>query len=169
MSAFNELALAGFKYHFTLFDPSGRLVDQWSEKNLIPTEGLHYLLNVAFREGTQLPSWYIALYEGNYTPVAGLTAATFPAAASECTTYTSATRPAFTPAAPVSGSIDNAAALATFVSSADKTIYGGAILSSSAKGSTSGVIASAVRFSSTKPFTSGSTLAVTAGLVLTST
>lgn len=169
MSALKEQARIGFKYHFELFDPSGRLVDRWDETNIIPTEGLHYLLNVAFRDGTKLPSWSIALYEGNYTPVAGLTAATFPSAASECTTYASATRPAFTPSAPVSGSIDNAAALATFVSSADKTIYGGAILSSSAKGSTSGVIASAVRFSSTKPFTSGSTLAVTAGLVLTST
>lgn len=168
MSTHKERAKVGFEYHFELFDPSGQLVDKWDQTNLIPIEGVHYMLNAAFREGTQLPSWYIALYEGNYTPVAGLTAATFPAAASECTTYTNATRPAFVPAAPVSGSIDNVASIASFTSSADKTIYGGAILSSSAKGSTSGVIASAVRFSSPKPFTSGSVLAVTAGLLLIS-
>lgn len=168
MNGFKELVRSGFKYHWELFAQDGRLIDDWTDTNLMPIEGLNYMLSVAFRNGTQLPIWYISIYEGNYTPVGGLTAATYPSAATECTAYVAATRPAFTTAAPSAGAIDNSASRAEFVSVSDKTLYGGAILSSPTKGSTAGAIASAVRFASPKPFATGSTLRVTAGIVLTS-
>lgn len=70
----------------------GVVIDREVVHNLVPTEGLNYILEAALRGGAALSTWYIALFEGNYTPVAGVTAATFPAAATECTAYDQATR-----------------------------------------------------------------------------
>ena len=57
---------------------------------------------------------------------------------------------------------------AEFTSNADKTIYGGFMSSASAKGATSGVLSSIVRFSSPKTFSIDTVLRVSAGLTLVS-
>ena len=160
-------AAAGFTYHWELERPDGT-VDRWVDKNLLPTEVLNYMLSTAFRDGAKQSSWYVAIYEGNYTPTADVTAATFPSLATECTSYSAATRPAYVSSAPAGGSIDNAASRAEFTATADKTIYGGALVSAATKGSTSGVLGSIVRFASPKPFVTGSVLRCTAGAVITS-
>jgi hypothetical protein len=159
----------GFTWRLRLLDRYGRVIENETVHNLTPIEGLTYLMNAGFKGGQQGSSWYIALFEGNYTPTADITAATFPGLATECTAYESATRPLFNPGAVVAGSLDNSASLAEFKLTADKTIYGGVLTSASAKGAITGVITSAVRFSSPKNPESGSTLQVIAGNSLTST
>jgi len=54
----------------------------WVEKsdNIVCNEGLDYLLNVAVDGATQKLSWYVGLFSGNYTPIAGVTAATISSA-----------------------------------------------------------------------------------------
>ncbi|MEK7425739.1 MAG: hypothetical protein AAB131_18090 [Actinomycetota bacterium] len=154
----------GFTYLIELFDPQGKLLDTEIVHNLVPIEGLNYFLGTGIAGVTQATAHYIGLFEGNYTPIPAITAATIIAAATECTTYTPSARPAFTHGAIANGRADNSASRAEFTATADKTIYGGFISSVAAKGATSGRLISAVRFASPKAFTTGSVLRVTAGL-----
>lgn len=158
----------GFTYTFDWFDQDGIFVCREIAHNLLPLEGLNHLLNVAFKGGTQVASWYIAPYEGNYVPVMGDTAATFPASAVECTAYDETLRVAFVSGTPSGGALDNSSAPAMFTFNANKTLYGAFMVSAAAKGATSGTLISAVKFSSPKPVESGYQLKVTAGFIFAS-
>lgn len=127
-----------------------RLLDAFETPNLVVNEGLNSLLGIMFHADTQISTWYLGLFEANYTPVAGLTAATVTASATECTAYASATRPAYVEAAAASQSITNSASRASFVFNATKTIYGAFLISDSTKSGTSGTLFSAARFSASK-------------------
>lgn len=128
--------------------------DERTDSNLLPTEGLNHLLDVALVAATPNTVWYLALFSGSYTVVAGLTAATFTSAATEITSntegYSETTRPTWTPGVVASGAVDNTAAKADFTiaTATSVTIRGAALLSSNVKGGTSGKIMSAARFSS---------------------
>lgn len=158
---------AGFEYLFEILR-DGVVIDSFTEKNLVPTEGLNHFLNVEFKGATQIGTWYLGVYEGNYTPVSTITAATISAAATETTAYNETTRVAFVPGTVASGAVDNSASRAEFTLNATKTIYGGFLSSASAKGATTGVLVSAVKFSSPKSLVSGDVLRVTASFTLTS-
>ena len=93
---------------------NGILIAEWDSPNLVVNQGLNHLLNVGFNAATQVSTWYVALFEGNYTPVAGDTAATFPGSATECTAYNEATRVTYNEATSSAQSITNAASVATF-------------------------------------------------------
>ena len=58
------------------------------DPNLLTIEGLTYLLTAGFYNGTKLATWCLSLYGGNYTPTTALTAASYPATASEITSGT---------------------------------------------------------------------------------
>lgn len=138
--------------------------------NIIPTEGLNHILSVVCNAGTQVPTWSVGIFEGNYTPVAGDTMALFVAAATECTTYDESARPTWVEAAPSAGSITNAASKAVFTINATKNVYGGFLSSGSAKSSVVGTLLSAARFSVTpKAVVAADILRITASLTLTST
>ena len=137
--------------------------------NLIPTEGLNYMLGTALIGVAQLASWFIALFEGNYTPVAGVTAATFVAAATESTAYNEATRVAWTPGAITAGSVSNTASKAVFTMNATKSIYGIAQTSVSAKSAVTGVLMSVALFAAVKNVVNTDVLNVTSTLSATST
>ncbi len=163
----NTHATFGFDWYLEIEHTDGR-VERESVHNLLPDEGRDHIMGVAFKGAGQVTSWYLAIYEGNYTPVPGITAATFPSAATECTSYTSATRPLFNTAAVSGGQVTNSANRAEFTMTADKTIYGGVITSASAKGAATGVLTSAVRFSSPKVLETGAILRVVAANSLAS-
>jgi len=157
----------GFRYLVEVLK-GGEVVESEWISNLVPTEGLNHFLTTEFKGTSQVGTWYIGIYEGNYTPSAGVTAATLPAAATESTAYAETTRVAFVPGTVAAGALDNSASRAEFTMNATKTIYGGFMSSSSAKGATTGVLVSAVKFSSPKVLDSGSVLRITAGFTLTS-
>lgn len=161
------LLAAGFTYHCELLHPDGGLVT-FDVHNLMPQDGMNHVLNTVFKSGTQVPSWFMGLYEGNYTPVPTDTAATFPAQAIETTAYATATRPQWVPGTVTNGVVDNAAVRTEFDFSTDKTVYGGFISSSAVKGGSTGTLISAVRFPTPRVITAGSTLRITAGFILTS-
>jgi hypothetical protein len=137
--------------------------------NLIPTEGLNYMLGASLTGVAQTSSWFIALFEGNYTPVAGVTAATFPAAATESTAYTEATRVAWVPGAIAAGSVSNTASKAVFTMNATKAIYGIAQTSISAKSAVTGTLVSVATFSAVKNVVATDVLNVTSTISATST
>lgn len=159
---------AGFEYLVEIVDKDGVVRDRETVHNLMPVDGLNHMIGATLKGTAQVTSWFVGLYEGNYTPTPLDTAASFPTSATECTAYTETTRQALTLGAVSGGAADNSASRAEFTFSADKTVYGGFVASSSAKGATSGTLLSAVRFSSPKTISAGSTLRVTAGFVLVS-
>lgn len=140
---------------------NGRIVDEFEDPNLVVNEGLNSLLGVYFNGATQITTWYMGVFEGNYTPIASLTAATVASAATETTAYVSGTRPEYVEAAPASQSITNSASRASFVFNASKTIYGAFLVSSSTKSGTAGVLFSAARFTAAKAVESGDELLLT--------
>ena len=163
----NERISAGFEYLVELVK-DGQVVDSEVVHNLLPTEAINHILNVVLKSGTQVPTWYMALFEGNYTPLSTDTAATTPAAAVECITYAEAARVEWVEGAVAAGTVNNTASKAEFTSNANKTVYGGFMTSVPAKGATTGTLISIVRFSSPKTFESGSVLRVTGGFTMTS-
>ncbi len=139
----------------------GEIIDAWDTPNLVTNEGLNHILGVEFNGATQIGTWYVGLFEGNYTPVATVTAATITAAATESTAYDETTRVAYVEAAPASQSITNSASKATFTINATKTIYGAFLVSASAKSATSGTLFSAARFGTSKAVVAADQLLVT--------
>lgn len=162
----NDRSHVGFKYLIEVIK-HGLVVDSFEVSNLMPTEGVNHLLNVTLKGGTQVATWYLGLFEGNYTPTVNDTAATFPANATESTAYAAATRMAWAPGTVSAGVLDNSASKAEFVATAAKTIYGGFMTSAAAKSATSGALISVVRFPSPRVLDVDSILRVTAGITLT--
>lgn len=133
-----------------LHDLNGQ--DERFDPNLLPDEGLLYLLSVGLNNGAKLPTWYLSLYAANYTPLAALTAASYPATASEITSntegYTESTRQVWTPTLAGTPMIDNLANKAAFTiaTASSLTISGAALLSEAAKSAVTGKIISATKF-----------------------
>lgn len=137
------------QFGFEVTDDHGKLVTPgyvWTH-NRVVDQGLNYLLNAAFFSGSPvMANWYIAPFAANVTPAANTTAANFASTLTEFTNYTEANRPIWTPDAASTAMelINNAApALFTIGSGPQVAIYGGGLLSASAKGSTSGTCAAA--------------------------
>lgn len=124
-----------------------RLIDRWrTPPNLIVDEGKNHILNVYFAGVSQINPWYVGLFEGNYTPVAGDTGATFPTVSTECTAYDEVSRPEFEEATSTAKSITNDANRAIFTFNATKTLYGGFLISQASKGANGGFLFAAKQF-----------------------
>ena len=153
------------KYKIQCHDIDGML--KWEEEidNIVPNEGLNAFLKVFFSKLSVIPSFYIGLFSGNYTPVATDTAATFPSNATEFGSYTEGVRQGFVIPSTISGtSLDNSASPAVFTASAGGTIYGAFLTTSSAINATTGLLISGVKFSSSKTMSTGDKLSVSYGL-----
>ena len=126
--------------------------------NLIVTEGLAHILNVALGSTPKPAGYFLALFSGAAAPAANWTAANFAAVASEIVSltegYTSPTRPAWTSANTNTGSIDNMAAVAsvTIATAAQLNVTGAAILTNNAKGGTTGALVSATKYAAARVF-----------------
>lgn len=147
---------------------------EWQRtKNLIPTEGLAHILNVALGSTAKPAGYFLALFSGAAAPAANWTAASFAAAASEIVSltegYTNATRPAWTPANTSTGSIDNMASVAsvTIATSSQLNVTGAAMLTTSTRGGTTGVLVSATKYAAARVFQDGDTYEVGYRLSLT--
>ena len=134
--------------------------------NLLPAEGLAYLLDVGLASGSQLTSWYVAVYSGAVSPLASWTAANFPSNATEITSesegYSNTTRPVWTPGSVSGGIVGNLDSRAIFniVCSTTLNISGAAVLSANTKGGTSGKLLSAMRYSTARVVNNGDAFGV---------
>lgn len=131
--------------------------------NLLPTEGLAHLLNVALGSTAKPAGYFLALFSGAASPAANWTAASFAAAASEIVSltegYTSATRPAWTPANTATGTIDNLGAVAsvTIATASQLNVTGAAMLTTNSRGGTTGALVSATKYAAARVFQNGDT------------
>lgn len=137
---------------------------EWTRtENLIPTEGLAHILNVALGTTPKPASYHLALFSAAAQPAANWTAASFATTASEIVSstegYSSATRPTWTPANTSTNSIDNMAAVAkvTMKTASSLTVQGSAMLTSSTKGGTTGALISASKYATPRVFQDGDT------------
>ncbi len=101
---------------------NGRLIDQWAQKNVNTNEGLNHMLNVTFNGTTAIGTWYMGLFEDDYTPLITNTYASPGFTESEA--YDEAARVAFVEAEATAKVTTNVANKATFTINATKTIYG---------------------------------------------
>jgi hypothetical protein len=149
----------GFVWTIKEFDRDDNLVSQEVIHNLIPIEGLNYMLNSIFKQGVQFGDFYTGLYGSAYTPQPADTMATFPTVSTEVTAYSSATRPAVNLGTVANGNVDNLDDVTEFTGTTDGTTVRGAFISTSpAKGGTTGPLISAVRFPSPRTMNNGSRL-----------
>lgn len=162
MGIFGETAAIGFDgvYKAQLIR-KGKVIDEFECENMVVDQGLNYVLNAAFGLAAPLAGWYVGLFEGNFTPTSGTIASTVAGLSTECTAYTSATRPTWTTVAATTKSLTNGAARASFTFNATKTIYGAFLVSSSTKSGTSGTLFSAARFTTAKTVDTDDELLVT--------
>jgi hypothetical protein len=52
----------------------GKIIEEFEDHNLVVNEGLNHMLDVLLHGSTQVATWYLGVFEGNYTPVATVTA-----------------------------------------------------------------------------------------------
>ena len=135
--------------------------DERIHPNLLPSEGILFILNVALGATAKAAGFYLAPYSGAVTPAANWTAANFVSNATEITSttegYAGATRKTWTAAAAAAGSIDNLAAKASYTITATTTINvnGSALLTDNTRGGTAGALISASRYASTRVLANG--------------
>lgn len=141
---------AGFIYRIETLDKDGNLLDVETKHNRMPKEILDYTISAAYKQGPQFSQWFVGLFKGNYTPTGDEKMATLPGMAQEFTGYDGALRPAAVFGNVVDGRIDNLTSPIELTFTQDEEVLGGFVTNGSGKGSTSGLCASVVRFSSPK-------------------
>lgn len=105
----------------------GKCIDKAIVHNRCVDQGLNHILNVQFHAAAQIATWYILIFEDDYTPLA---ADTYQVPGfTECTAYTEAARQAFVESEATAKSLTNSANKAVFSINATKNIYGGALVS----------------------------------------
>lgn len=139
----------------------GEIIDSVTSPNIIVYQGLNHILDVVLHNTTQVPTWYIGIFKGNYTPVATDTAANIAANSTEATEYTEATRVEYVEAAASSQSTTNSANKATFTINATVTIYGAFLVSTNTKSGTTGSLLAASRFAAQRDLVNLDELLVT--------
>lgn len=159
----------GHTYHVECVGADGRV--KWTEEfhNLVPTVGLNKYLDATLKTGLASPAWYVGLVTGpgsGTTYAAGDTMASH-AGWSENTTYSNATRPAFTPGTISGGSVDNSASKAVFNINGTATIAGAFMADNSTKSGTSGTLLGVGDFTTDRAVESGDTLNVTVTATMT--
>lgn len=137
---------------------------EWQKTdNIIPTEGLAHILNVALGTTPKPTGYYLALFSAAAQPAANWTALSFSTTASEIVSmtegYAGAVRPTWTPVNTATNSIDNmvAAAKVTMKTASSLTVQGAALLTSSTRGGTNGALISAAKYSVARVFQDGDT------------
>lgn len=162
-----DIYKVGFRYTLEHIATDGSIISTEVVDNLIPDEGRDYMLAAAMLAGSQFPTWYLGLYTEERIPVVGDDMASLLGDAVESVTYDGSVRLPLVTDALNDGLFSNASTPAEFdyLVSAE-TVRGGFITSSPTRGTTTGLLLSAVLFPSPKILEAGATLRVTAGLQL---
>ena len=148
----------------------GVVIDQSIEHNIMPQQSVDHISSLIRGAGaTPISSWYIGLFENNYSPDAAVTAADLQTTVGESQAYDEGTRRLWDNTYDNLAFIGNASSVAEFTMSSTKTIFGAFIASNATKGGTSGILLSIARFSTAKNVDDGTVLRVVAGLTITPT
>lgn len=127
--------------------------------NTVVTVGKNDLLDKYFRASAYTAAFYVGL-KASGTVAATDTMSSHPGW-TEITSYSNATRPAYTAAAASAGSTSNTASPAVFTINGTATVAGCFITTNNTVGGTTGTLFSAADFASARSVLSGDTLTVT--------
>lgn len=145
----NKVGMQG--YFDVLHYRKGKLIGKCRVKNIVVNEGKNHALDSTLGAATQVPVWYLGLFEGDYTPTTANVGASFPGLADELTDYDELSRPTWQQDGASGQSISNAANRATFTISTgvvDRSIFGLFLISANPKGTNGGTLFGAARFNS---------------------
>jgi len=160
----------GLVYRVEVVNEAGVVVDSELVHNIMPQQAVDHVASLIRGGGaTPISSWYIGVFESNYVPDSGVTAADLQTNVGESQAYDEAARQPWANAYDGVGFIGNVSTPAEFTMNASKTVYGAFLVSNATKGGTSGILLSVARFSTPKTVEAGYTLRVVAGLSLTPT
>lgn len=141
------------------------VASEWEySDNIVVNEGLNHVLSIVLGAGTQITSWFVAIFSGNYTPVATDNASNIASNSTEATGYSEANRIAYVPDAVSGQNIQNATTTADFSINSSFTAFGAFLVSASGKNATTGTLIAASRFSASRAVVNLDTLRVTYGL-----
>lgn len=165
MKGHNEqLKINGFVWNLQIKDEHGRVIEEEESHNLIPNDGLDFLIGAPFGLSVPISDFYLGLFRGDYTPTHNTKATDIPSNLVEMVDYSESTRPVWTGVKGSNAAIDNLDSKAEFTITQDRTIYGAFLVSSEAKSGGGGLLLSCVRFSSPKQITAGQTVKLAGGL-----
>lgn len=158
-------AAAGFRgnYHFEHVR-DGIVIDEWDESNLIPLEGLNFILNVLTQAATtKVNTWYVGLGVGDYTVAATDTGANIVGAgrADETSLYAEAARQALVLPASTAASLTNTASKAVFTANATVVVTNAFVVSTSPKADATGTLLSSLKLTVAKTLEAAEELRVT--------
>lgn len=142
---------------------NGVIIDEFETKNLAVAQGLNYMLGASLAAGSQITTWYIGLFSGNYTVLDTDTASVIAANATEVTAYAAGARQAWTAntTTPTGKSISNSVAQASFTFNGTPTVYGGFLVSTATLSGTGGTLFSGAQFGAPKVMAVGDILLLT--------
>lgn len=161
-----ELYKPGFIYGIEHIGADGKVLSAEEAHNIIPTAGLNHILGVLLKGESQFTSWYLGLYDNDYEPVASDTMSTFIASCGENVDYTGTARKLISFPAVSDGAVSTVADPNILEFTSSETIRGAFIATSPTWNATTGLLISAVRFSSPKVMASGESLKVPVGFGL---
>lgn len=162
-------AQLGFVYIIEHLDITGKVISEERVENIIPNEGRDYLLNAGLLNGSQYTTWYIGVYTEARTPLVTDTLATLLADGVEEETYdvVGGARPTLVNDPLANGLFSNIGTPAELdFNTSGATVRGGFITSGLTRGTTTGLLLSAVLFPTPKTLAIGETLRVKAGIQL---
>lgn len=128
----------------------GVVIDRFVQENLVVYEGLNDMLTVYLGAGSQSSTWYLGIFQGNYTPVATDTAATISSNSTENSGYGTSVRPTWQYGSVSSQQISNSSTRASYTFNNTFTIYGAFLINNPTIGSTTGKLFSAARLGTAK-------------------
>ncbi|UYZ85329.1 hypothetical protein MTZ49_07220 [Entomomonas sp. E2T0] len=145
----DRIVLDGFVWQSTVYDKQGNIVDQWEEHNLIPNEGVAFLMRSPFGDAQPVSNFYCGIFKGNYLPTAASKATDIPNIG-EVTSYQEVSRPLWNKVFDGSNTFSNSSNPAIFTFTEEQTINGYFLVSSDIKGSSNGILLSIARLSTPK-------------------
>lgn len=148
----------------------GVVIDRTVEHNIMPQQSIDHIASMIRGAGaTPVASWYVGLFENNYVPSPSVTAADLVTTVGESQAYDEPDRPQWVNSYDGVGFIGSTGTPAEFTMNSTKTIHGAFLVSTATKGGTGGILLSLARFATAKQVEAGTTLRVSAGLILTPT
>lgn len=164
-----QALLTTVEYTPEIWFPDGRVVRGETVRNIIPQVGIDHVAGLIRGTTSIISTWYVGVFQGNYTPTSATTSADLQTGAQESQSYSEVARPEWIDAYDDVGVIDNVDSRAVFTFTAERTLYGAFLVASATKGGNTGMLLSIARFSAPQTVPIGAQLRVAAGLTLVPT
>lgn len=168
MEKLEDLIKAGWFYDIEHVGRDGKIISVERVTNLMPTASLNYLLSAAYKSASQYTTLYLGLYDNNRTPLAADTMAEVLAEYGENVAYTGTQRETIVLPTVANGATNTIAAPNEFDFASSQGVRGAFISTSPTWGGGTGLLVSAVLFSSPKVIDIGETLRVPCGFAVVS-